>query len=152
MKARDVMTSPVITVRPDTPVPEAANLLYSHGFTAAPVVDTEGQVVGIVTEADLVRSPVVPDWWVIQREPDLTVDRIMTPTPRLMHPGDDLADVVAVMLDSSIRSVPIVEDDELVGIVTQHDVLRVVARRQPIFEDASARRFGGHHPQSRADG
>jgi CBS domain-containing protein len=146
MKARDVMTSPVITLRPDTPVPTAATLLYSHGFTAAPVVDAAGHVVGIVTEADLVRSPVVPDWWVIQREPDPTVDQVMTPTPTMMHPGDDLADVVAVMRDSWIRSIPIVDDGELVGIVTRRDVLRVVARRQLIDEDATARRSGGRRP------
>jgi predicted transcriptional regulator len=99
-----------------------------------------------VTEADLVHSPVVPDWWVIQREPDPTVDQVMTPTPKVMHPEDDLADVVAVMLDASIRSIPIVDDGELVGIITRHDVLRVVARRQLIFEEATARRSGGHHP------
>ena len=146
MKTRDVMTSSVITVSPDTPVPTAATLLYSHGFTAAPVVDADGQIIGIVTEADLARSPVVPDWWMIQREPDPTVGQVMTSEPRVMHPEDDLADVVAVMLDSSIRSIPIVEDGELVGIVTRQDVLRVVASRQLIFEDATARRFGGHRP------
>ena len=146
MKTRDVMTSSVITVSPDTTVPTAATLLYSHGFTAAPVVDAHGQIIGIVTEADLTRSPVVPDWWMIQREPDPTVGQVMTSEPRVMHPEDDLADVVAVMLDSSIRSIPIVEDGELVGIVTRQDVLRVVARRQLIFEDATARRFGGHRP------
>ena len=57
MKARDVMTSPVITVDPNMPVPAAAALLSSRGFTAAPVVDADGQLVGIVSEADLVRAP-----------------------------------------------------------------------------------------------
>jgi CBS-domain-containing membrane protein len=145
MKARDVMTSPVVTLQPDTPVPAAAALLYSHGFTSAPVLDAAGQIVGIVAEADLVRSPVVPDWWVVQQEPDPTVDQVMTPTPAVMHPEDDLADVVAVMLDSSIRSIPIVDDRDVVGIITRHDVLRVVARRQLIFEEATARRSGGRH-------
>jgi CBS domain-containing protein len=143
MKARDVMTSPVITVDPNMPVPAAAALLGSHGFTAAPVVDADGQLVGIVSEADLVRSPVVPDWWVIQREPDPTVEQMMTSAPTTMGSGDDLADVVTVMLDARIRSVPIVDDGELVGIVTRRDVLRLVARREVIFEDATARRSGG---------
>jgi len=145
MKARDVMTSPVITLSPDTPVPVAADLLCSHGFTAAPVVDADGQLVGIATEADLVRSPVVPDWWLIQREPDPTVEEVMNPAPATMRPEDDLADVVALMLDSRIRSVPIVDDGELVGIVTRRDVLRAVARREPVFGDRTPRRFGGRH-------
>jgi CBS domain-containing protein len=140
VKARDVMTSPVITVDPNMPVPAAAALLSSRGFTAAPVVDADGQLVGIVSEADLFRAPVVPDWWVIQREPDPTVEQMMTSPPTTMHSGDDLADVVTVMLDARIRSIPIVDDGELVGIVTRRDVLRLVARREAIFEDATARR------------
>ena len=146
MQARDVMTSPVITVSPDMSVPAAAALLDSHGFTAAPVVDAEGQVVGIVSEADLVRSPVVPDWWLIQRQPDPTVQQIMTSTPTTMRSADDLADVVTAMLDARIRSIPIVDDGELVGIVTRRDVLRLVARRELIFGDVTARRSGGLHP------
>jgi CBS domain-containing protein len=59
MKARDVMTSPVITLRPSTPAPPAAALLCSHGFTAAPVVDAAGRLIGIATEADLVRGRIV---------------------------------------------------------------------------------------------
>jgi len=61
MRARDVMTSPVITLRVDVPVHLAAALLASHGFTAAPVVDHERRVVGIATEADLVRGRIVPE-------------------------------------------------------------------------------------------
>ena len=145
MKARDIMTSPVITVSPDMPVPAAAALLDSHGFTAAPVVDAGGQLIGVVNEADLVRSPVVPDWWLIQRQPDPTVEQIMTSPATTMRSDDDLSDVVTAMLDARIRSIPIVDDGELVGIVTQRDVLRLVARRELIFGDATVRRFGGLH-------
>jgi CBS domain-containing protein len=145
MKARDIMTSPVVSVSPDTPVPAAAALLDSHGFTAAPVVDGDGQLVGIVSEADLVRSPVVPDWWQVQREPDPTVEQVMTSAPTTMRSADDIADITRVMLDARIRSIPIVDDGELVGIVTRRDVLRLVARRELIFQDVTARRSGGTH-------
>lgn len=145
MKARDVMTSPVMTLSPDVPVPAAADFLGSHGFTAAPVVDADGQLVGIVSEADLVRSPVVPDWWVLQGQPDPTVEQVMSSTPTTMRSADDLADVATAMFEARIRSIPIVDDGELVGIVTRRDVLRVVARREVIFPDATARRSGGIH-------
>jgi CBS domain-containing protein len=59
-----------------------------------------------------------------------------------MRPEDDLADVVALMLDAGLRSVPIVDDGKLVGIVTRRDVLRVVARRELTSDDVSRRRFG----------
>ena len=141
MRARDVMTSPVITLRPNTPVPAAAALLCSHGFTAAPVVDANGGLVGIASEADLVRGRILPDGWAAQPGPDPTVEEVMTPAPAAMRPEDDLADVVALMLDARMRSVPIVEDDKLVGIVTRRDVLRVVARRELTSDDVSRRRF-----------
>jgi CBS domain-containing protein len=143
MKARDVMTSPAITLSLDTPVPAAATFLESHGFTAAPLVDADGHLVGIVSEPDLVRSPVIPDWWVVQRKPDPTIEQVMTPTPTTMRSEDDLAEVATVMLDARIRSVPIVDNGELVGIVTRRDILRVVARREVIFQDAAPRRSGG---------
>ena len=56
MRARDLMSTPVITVTPETSVKQAASLLSSHGFTALPVVDDYDCLVGIVTEADIVRG------------------------------------------------------------------------------------------------
>ena len=56
MRVRDVMSHPVITVAPTTEAAIAARVLYSHGFTALPVVD-DGRLVGIVTEADLITAP-----------------------------------------------------------------------------------------------
>ena len=53
------MTSPVITLSPDTRVPMATVSVMFDGFTAAPVMDADGQLIGIATEADLVRSPIV---------------------------------------------------------------------------------------------
>ena len=75
MRAHDVMTSPVITLRPEAPVQAAAALLCSHGFTAAPVVDAVGVLIGIAGEADLMRGRIVPDGWVVQHAPDPTVAR-----------------------------------------------------------------------------
>jgi CBS-domain-containing membrane protein len=140
MRAQDVMTTPVITLRTDVPVHAAAALLASHGFTAAPVVDHERRVVGIATEADLVRGRIVPGAGVRDERPEPTVEAVMTPTPKVMGPGDDLADVVTLMLDSGIRSVPILDDGRLVGIVTRRDVLRAVARQELTSEEVWRRR------------
>ncbi|MCS7236628.1 MAG: CBS domain-containing protein, partial [Armatimonadota bacterium] len=53
LMARDVMTSPVVTVQPDTPVKEVARILLTHHISGVPVVDEQGKLVGILTEADL---------------------------------------------------------------------------------------------------
>jgi CBS domain-containing protein len=140
MLARDVMSSPVITLRPDVPAHAAAALLVSHGFTAAPVVDGEHRVVGIATEADLVRGRIVPEGWTVDEQPEPTVVEVMTPSPTVMPPDADLADVVALMLDLGIRSIPIVDDGVLVGVVSRRDVLRVVANRELKSDDVRRRR------------
>jgi CBS domain-containing protein len=129
MLAKDVMSSPVITLRPDVPANAAAALLVSHGFTGAPVVDPARRLIGIATEADLVRGRVLPDGWPAGAGPEPTVGEVMTPAPIAMQPDADLADVVSLMLDQGIRLVPIVEDGDLVGVVSRRDVLRVIAGR-----------------------
>ncbi|HEY0697397.1 MAG TPA: CBS domain-containing protein [Micromonospora sp.] len=55
------MSTPVVTCRPDWPARDAAALLAARGFTALPVVDDDGALVGIVTEADVLRGRVRPD-------------------------------------------------------------------------------------------
>ncbi|MDQ2707119.1 MAG: CBS domain-containing protein [Actinomycetota bacterium] len=130
------MSNPVISLRPNTPVPTAAALLVSYGFTAAPVMDATGRILGIATEADLIRSRVAPEGSVIEEAAGSTVAAVMMPAPITMGPDDDLTDLVAVMLKKGIRSIPIVDDGRLVGIVSRRDVLRLVARRELILEDA----------------
>jgi CBS domain-containing protein len=127
MKARDVMSSPVIFLRPQVPANVAAVLLVSHGITAAPVVDDERRVIGIATEADMVRGRIPPDGWTVEEHAEPTVASVMTEAPVTRQPEDDLADIVALMLDTGIRSVPIVDEGRLVGIVSRRDVLRLVA-------------------------
>lgn len=140
MKAADIMTSPVIILHPATPVPAAAALLVAHGFTAAPVVDQERHVLGIATEADLIRGRVLPEGWTSGEGVEPVVATVMTPVPLLMRPEDDVADVVSLMLDSDVRSVPIVDDGVLVVIVSRRDVLRCVARGELTGAEVRARR------------
>ena len=140
MKAADIMTSPVITLRPSTPVRAAAALLVSHGFTAAPVVDEHRRVLGIATEADLIRGRVLPEGWTFAEDDEPLVATVMTPVPLVVRPEDDVADVVSLMLDGDIRSVPIVDDGVLVGIVSRRDVLRCVARGELTGAEVRARR------------
>jgi CBS domain-containing protein len=135
MRARDVMTSPVITVRAGATVQEAAALLAERGFTALPVVDEEDRLVGIVTEADLVsdRFPRDPRSLVHGGPPAEvpvreTVAEVMTTPVVAMGPGTDVADLTKVLLDSRRRAMPIVDGSRLIGIVTRRDLVRVVAR------------------------
>jgi CBS domain-containing protein len=134
MQARQIMTSPVVTVRPETTVRDAATLLLEHRITAAPVLDAEGELVGIVSEGDLVvdrfghdpRSQLRP----VEDEPPgpRTVGDVMTTTVIALGPSADAADMAQTMLDSDIRSIPIVEGATVVGIVSRRDLLRTLIR------------------------
>lgn len=132
MLARQVMSSPVVTVTADTTVKRAAQLLAEHGFTALPVVDAGGRLVGIVTEADLVRDRVPPDarrrGAAAAPEPRGTVGAVMSRPAESMRPGDDLSALVGALLQGRHRAMPIVEDGRVVGIVTRGDVVRALSR------------------------
>ncbi|USX54476.1 HPP family protein [Lentzea sp. HUAS12] len=122
MRARDIMTSPAVTVTPQVPVRGAAALLVSHGFTALPVVDEDKRIIGIVTEADLLRNGYVDE------EGGKTVGEVMT-TPAVAVDADAQGTVIARMfVDDHIRCVPIVDGSEVVGVVTRRDLVRVLAR------------------------
>jgi CBS domain-containing protein len=142
VRVRDAMSSPAISLKAEVPTTVAAALLVSHGYTAAPVVDADAQVIGVATEADLVRGRVVPDGWTVAEQSEPTVQEIMTGAPVVVGAGDDLTDVVTTMLDHGIRSVPVVDDGRLVGVLTRRDVLRLVARGTLTSEGAWRRRTG----------
>lgn len=136
MRARDIMTSPVLTVTTKTTIKQAAALLAEHGFTALPVLDDEERLIGIVTEADLVRDRVPRDpRALIHPGPErtggpieTTVGEVMTSPAVAMGPGTDVAVLVTALLDAHQRAMPIVDGARLVGIVTRRDIVRVIAR------------------------
>jgi len=135
MRAKDLMTTPVVTVRPDTPAKEAARLLASRGFTALPVVDAD-TLLGVVTEADLIDGRILPDpRSLIGDDPPppseprahLVADA-MTSDPVVVASTTDAVEVARVMLDRHLRTLPVVDDGRLAGIVTRRDLLRTIAR------------------------
>jgi CBS domain-containing protein len=136
MLAKDVMSKTVVTVRPHMPARAAAAMLVANGFTGAPVVTAEGFVRGMVSEADLLRGQAFSDPDQPDATKDVTAADVMTPEPVTMRSTDDLAEVVAAMLNCGVRSVPIVDEGRLVGIVSRRDVLRCVAQRELVARGA----------------
>jgi CBS-domain-containing membrane protein len=128
---RDVMSRPVVTVVPYASVRAAAAVLTDRGFTALPVVDHDGQLVGIVTEADLLRKRVRHDARsplfgaeLAAGAPPSRVADVMTVDVFTARPLTDVADLVDQMRAHGIRSVPIVDDGgAVVGIVSRRDGL-----------------------------
>ncbi|SDM35761.1 CBS domain-containing protein [Allokutzneria albata] len=138
MRARDIMTSPVICVRPETSVREAAEVLTKHRFAALPVVDDDSRLIGIVAEADLIRDRIPTDprahiWRAegsnVEKEAAPgTVGEVMTKTVVAMTAGADVADIAEHMLEHKVRSMPIVDGSRLLGIVSRQDLVRTMVR------------------------
>ena len=142
MLVRDVMTTQVVTVRPQARVKEAIELLDDHQITAMPVVDGEGRLVGVVSEADVLRDALMPDRrtheipvQVAGRTRSLTVNDVMTHLPMSVTTDADLAVAASVLVDTAIKSLPVVDDDgRVVGMVSRRDVIAVLAKRDPLIE------------------
>lgn len=132
MRARDIMTRSVLSVQPSVPVAKAAAILATRGFTALPVTDEAGDLVGIVTEADLIgnRFPVSEQAAeaAAANGPGTTVGEVMTaPVVGVGH-DTDISVVAREMLTGHRRSLPIVDGNRLVGVVTRRDIVRALAR------------------------
>ncbi len=147
MHAQEIMTKDVVTVSPDTPTPEIARRLLEHKVSAAPIVDSSGMVIGMVSEGDLIgRSDADReerrDWWLsliaegealnpdflaTLRRPELTARDVMTaPVVSVTERTDDF-EIARLLATHRIKRVPVVRDSHLVGIVSRADLLRALA-------------------------
>ena len=143
---RDIMTTDLITLTPDTDVVKAAQVLLDQHINGAPVVDKSGKLVGIICQSDLVaqqKKLPIPTLFtlldsVIQltskkqiekqigKIAALTVAEAMTPDPVTVTPDTAIETVAALMVDNSFHTLPVVENEQLVGIIGKEDVLRTL--------------------------
>ena len=140
MKAADLMTSFVVTVTPDATIEYAAQLMLQYRISGLPVTDSDGAVLGIVTESDLLRRAETGTdkrhaRWVslligpgrLAQEYVHThgrkVGEVMTERVFTVTPETPLADLVALMETKHVKRVPVVDQGRLVGIVSRADVM-----------------------------
>ncbi|HEY7008646.1 MAG TPA: CBS domain-containing protein [Jatrophihabitantaceae bacterium] len=135
MKASDIMTRNVVTVRPDTSVREAVALLAKKLITSMPVVDDDHNVIGIVSELDLLRDRMPHDprahlrpEYATRPDPARTVRDVMSDVVICAPENADTADLAELLVDNRVRALPILRGGDLVGIVSRRDVLRTLLR------------------------
>ncbi len=144
----NVMTSPVISVEPSTPIAEAAKLMLAQRISGLPVVGRDGRLIGVVSEGDFLRRGELGTerkrpWWLeflvspgrIADEYVHThgrrVEEVMSADVVTTRRDAPLEDVIETMGRRRIKRLPVVEGDKLVGIVTRSDVLRALAQTLP---------------------
>ncbi|WP_245258313.1 CBS domain-containing protein [Rhodopseudomonas palustris] len=164
MKARDVMTTGIVTVPPDAPVRAVAETLLKYGISAVPVVDHHGAPLGIISEGDLMpRNETARearrDWWLqilsnggevhpdylqFMRSDHRTAAQIMVSPVVTVDENVPLAEIADILFENKIKRVPVLREGRIVGIVSRADLLKTLARprpaaaRDPVHDDGTA--------------
>lgn len=144
MKVSDVMTRGVISVPPAMPLRDVARLLNEHRISGLPVVDDNGDIVGVISEADLLvkqlSRPVsrrLPMEWIIgerhdpaelRRRAATTAAEAMSSPAITIDAERPLREAAALMIDRAVNRLPVVADGKVIGIVTRADLVRAYLR------------------------
>jgi CBS domain-containing protein len=144
VKARDVMVAPVITAVPRATIRSVAETFVRHGISAVPVVDDTGKLVGIISEGDLLhrkenRTEKHRAWWLralvgadtlaaeYAKAHAHRVEDVMTRKVISASPETPLHEIAELLEKHSIKRVPIVENGQLVGLVSRANLVQAVA-------------------------
>jgi CBS domain-containing protein len=120
---RDVMTKPRLTVAMDQPMPEAVGIIARSPVTAVPVVDANGQVVGLLSEKDCLRA--VSRWAYEGISGGVVADYMSELNVRLT-PGMDLLSAATGFVECNFACLPVIDGDQLVGRLVRHDLLTAI--------------------------
>lgn len=148
-KVKEAMSTNVITAAPDTSIREVARLLTEHHIRSVPVVDPDLKVVGIITESDLflkekgmpfsaVKLPALFERWVdpaqlseiYENAVHHTAADVMTEDVICVTPEDTLEHTAWLMFRQDIKTMPVVENERLVGILARSDFIRILANQE----------------------
>ena len=147
LQARDIMTTEILTVAPETSISELSKMLENRKIGGVPVVDQGGRLVGVITQSDLVeraRDLELPpainilDFHIYLQIPShlfhqvekmlgTTVGDCMTANPVTVAPDTPIAKVAALMAKQNVHTLPVVEGAKLVGIIGKMDLVRAMA-------------------------
>ena len=146
IQVKDVMTTEVITVSPETEIIQATQLLLEKRINGLPVVDAQGVLRGILCQSDLVAQQKqfpVPSLFTlldgymplgslkrlekeVEKIAAVSVAQAMTPNPKTVSPDMSIAAAAALMVDENFHTLPVVDGDRLVGIIGKEDILRTL--------------------------
>jgi len=119
--AKDIMEKPVLAATPQASLRDVATQLVTNEFSGMPVAASDGRVVGVVTESDIVRILIEG-----KRLENLTAGEVMTGPPITVDVDTPLKDVMKKLEENRIVRVPVTSQDKLVGIIARRDVIRAI--------------------------
>lgn len=117
-KAKQVMTSKVVTIGPEATLAEAIQVLLDRKISGMPVVDASGRLVGIISEKDMLNFAFSGNLALTKVEEAMTREIVSFP------PETDITEIALAIGQRHFRRVPILEDGKVVGIVSRRDIIR----------------------------
>jgi CBS-domain-containing membrane protein len=134
LKVRDLMTEQVLSIRADEDLDKLNSLMGDIHVRHVPVVDDEGEVIGIVSQRDLLRSALDTIGVLPQAEQkdlltNTTVREIMVADPETVEASQDIDTAGQIMLDNKLGCLPVVDGTRLVGILTEADFVKFLVDR-----------------------
>lgn len=147
LTAREIMTADPVTIGPDAGVTDAAKMMSEHNVGALPVL-RDGELVGIVTEGDLIMQDVklefptylqLLDGFImyppahakfeheLKKAVAATVEDVMSTEPVTVAPDTTIEDVATLLAERDVSRLPVVEGGKVIGIVSKHDIVRAIA-------------------------
>jgi CBS domain-containing protein len=144
--AREIMTTGLVTVRPDLPIFDAMRILLKNQISGAPVVDANGALIGMLSEFDCLKILANGEFYDDDRREEGTVADYMTAVARSVPPDLDVYSLVNFFLDHAVRRIPVVKDHKLLGQISRRDVLRTIE------EMGKKRMRRKHYPDYREPG
>lgn len=132
MLVRDYMSQPPIVISPKTPISEALKMMRDHSIRRLPVIDSAGRLIGIVSDKDLLHAEPSPAtslsiWEITYLLGRITVEQVMTRDVLTVGPTTPLEEAAQIMVDRKIGGLPVVEADQVLGVITETDIFRVFA-------------------------
>ena len=149
MFARDIMTRPVVTITEDSTVADAAALMLKHGASCLPVLNSEEKLTGIITHSDfgfhrkfipmsgqlytLMGSYVRPETveMVAGEVSARRIGDVMSSPVVTLEEDASVAEVADLMINKGVNRIPVTRDKELVGIITRHDLVKLMIQNMP---------------------
>ncbi len=142
MPVKNWMTTDVVSVGPDTSLLKVGKLMKDHHIRRIPVVDEQGQVIGIISDRDVrdaspSKATTLDMYEMHYLLAELKAKNIMTAKPITVKPTDTVEQAALIMLDNKVGGLPVVDDNgRLVGIISDHDVFKALV-------DITGARMGG---------
>jgi CBS domain-containing protein len=142
MHAGELMTRQIVTIGPDAMVKEAIQRLNKYAITSMPVVDDQDRLVGVVSEADLLRGEVFDDAPAHRQTPSswpqpapVTVGDVMTTHVLSITEEVEAIDIARMMLETGVKSIPVVRGSTVIGIVSRSDIIHALATNDERIRD-----------------